>query len=244
MEYCKRNNRRCRNKSRWLASTGSAWVPPFIIGSGWPPRRAGPCFPLNRSAFSTKKRLYYGARTNPPLSLSHSLFPVYQTPFPAVLYLYLSRRMNHTSIFTHQPCRWYTENWSDSSYGLLTHSIFVPIVVVQTFDDEKMTNVSVRDTRILSRMYVQLLHLIFQLIIIVTHIFYIFREKNQSYKPFKRFFVRTIQMLYRWLIRRSLLLTGIHRSQTFRVIRVVKRKKCIDKRWYVFKYSNCFFFFF
>lgn len=118
------------------------------------PRRAGPCFPVNRSAFSTKKRLYYGARTT-PLSLSLFLFlAILSSPFTKplslpVLYLYLSRRMNHTSIFTHQPCRWYTENWSDSSYGLLTHSIFVPMVVVQTFD-AKRCNVGTRHAYSLS----------------------------------------------------------------------------------------------
>ena len=151
-----------------------------LHSSSGPPCRAGPRFPLNRSAFSTKKRLYYGARTTPPLSLSLSLslsFSLSQTPFPAVLYLYLSRRMNHTSIFTHQPCRWYTENWSDSSYGLLTHSIFVPIVSLfkhsfQTRkDDERIGSLS---------NYAQLLHLIFQLIITRNshlYIFYIFRGK-------------------------------------------------------------------
>ena len=122
------------------------------------------------------------------LSLSLSLsFSLSQTPFPAVLYLYLSRRMNHTSIFTHQPCRWYTENWSDSSYGLLTHSIFVPIVSLfkhsfQTRkDDERIGSLS---------NYAQLLHLIFQLIItrnshIYIYILYI-PWNNQSYKPFKK----------------------------------------------------------
>lgn len=78
------------------------------INQRWPgvvrePDHSSPstCFPVNRSAFSTKKRLYYGARTSPPLSPFPSL-SFYQSLFPVVLYLYLSRQMNHTSILTHR----------------------------------------------------------------------------------------------------------------------------------------------
>lgn len=59
------------------------------INQRWPgvvrePDHSSPstCFPVNRSAFSTKKRLYYGARTSPPtISL----------PFPVLLPIPFSR---------------------------------------------------------------------------------------------------------------------------------------------------------
>lgn len=104
---------------------------------------------VNRPAFSSKRLLYYNCHTvslffsfvptlppprpHPPAlptlqpflflpSAAHTRLP---TPLPIlILYLYLSRRMNHASILTHRRgvCGWYAENWAGSTYGFVTHT--------------------------------------------------------------------------------------------------------------------------